>query len=95
MLSRAQHWLVERPQQMNADVRLFVQASLEADQSRQKRQRRRRNQVLVALMILSTVATIEAVTGIFKQWKLQNTVYDAQAITQLAIAQNETKGEQE
>ncbi len=85
MLSRAQHWLVERPQQMNADVRLFVQASLEADQSRQKRQRRRRKQVLVALMILSTVATIEAVTGIFKKWKLQNTVYDAQAITQLAI----------
>jgi len=85
MLSRAQHWLVERPQQMNADVRLFVQASLEADQTRQKRQRRRRNQVLVALMALSTVATMEAVTGLFKQWQLQNTVYQAQSITQLAI----------
>ena len=85
MLSRAQHWLVERPQQMNADVRLFVEASLEADQSRQQRQRRRRNQVLVALIALSTVATIQAVTGIFKQRKLQNTVYKAQSIIELAI----------
>ena len=85
-LNRARSWLVERPQQLEPQLRNYVEASLAVAERQQRRQKRRRQQILAAMAALSGLSLLAGGLALWQLRQARQAQLQDYAITAFALA---------